>query len=160
MTVLTITPPLQRTPQRIVCLVPSLTESLFAFGLGDSIVGITDYCEPQPQVRRKATIGGTKNPDIEAILRLAPDLVVANVEENRREDVGRLQIHGVPVLSAFHARSLKLSLPPEAGPDHWGRVAGVASARQDRSGVRGDQGSLSREAAGYASSALSGDIRG
>jgi ABC-type Fe3+-hydroxamate transport system substrate-binding protein len=101
-TVLTITPPLQRTPQRIVCLVPSLTESLFAFGLGDSIVGITDYCaEPQPQVRRKATIGGTKNPDIEAILQLAPDLVVANVEENRREDVGRLQIHGVPVFICF-----------------------------------------------------------
>jgi ABC-type Fe3+-hydroxamate transport system substrate-binding protein len=99
---LTITPPLQRTPQRIVCLVPSLTEALFAFGLGDFIVGITDYCvEPQSQVRTKATIGGTKNPDVDAILRLTPDLVVANVEENRREDVERLQMRGVPVFICF-----------------------------------------------------------
>ena len=99
---LTITPSLQRTPQRIVCLVPSLTEALFAFGLGGSIVGITEYCvEPQSQVRMKATIGGTKNPDVEAILRLTPDLVVANVEENRREDVERIQVHGVPVFICF-----------------------------------------------------------
>jgi ABC-type Fe3+-hydroxamate transport system substrate-binding protein len=99
---LTINPSLPRTPQRIVCLVPSLTEALFAFGLGGAIVGITDYCvEPQPQVRTKATIGGTKNPDVEAILRLAPDLVVANVEENRREDVEHLQGHGVPVFICF-----------------------------------------------------------
>ena len=99
---LTITPPLHRRPQRIVCLVPSLTEALFAFGLGDSIVGITDYCvEPQSQVWMKATIGGTKNPDVETILRLAPDLVVANVEENRREDVERLQVQGVPVFICF-----------------------------------------------------------
>jgi ABC-type Fe3+-hydroxamate transport system substrate-binding protein len=99
---LTISPSLQRTPQRIVCLVPSLTEVLFAFGLGDSIVGITDYCaEPQPQVRMKAAIGGTKNPDVDAILRLAPDLVVANIEENRREDVERIQMRGVPVFICF-----------------------------------------------------------
>jgi Periplasmic binding protein len=99
---LTINPSLQRTLQRIVCLVPSLTEALFAFGLGGAIVGITDYCvEPQPQVRKKATIGGTKNPDVEATLRLAPDLVVANIEENRREDVERLQGHGVPVFICF-----------------------------------------------------------
>jgi ABC-type Fe3+-hydroxamate transport system substrate-binding protein len=99
---LMINPSLQRTPQRIVCLVPRLTEALFAFGLGGAIVGITDYCvEPQPQVRKKATIGGTKNPDVEAILRLAPALMVANVEENRREDVERLQGHGVPVFICF-----------------------------------------------------------
>ncbi|MGH8063736.1 MAG: helical backbone metal receptor [Candidatus Entotheonellia bacterium] len=98
MTMLTITPPLQRTPQRIVSLVPSLTEALFAFGLGRRIIGITDYCvEPQPQVRTKATIGGTKNPDVETILRLTPDLVVANIEENRREDVEFLQAHGISV---------------------------------------------------------------
>jgi ABC-type Fe3+-hydroxamate transport system substrate-binding protein len=99
---LTTTPPLQRTPQRIVSLVPSLTEALFAFGLGRHIVGITDYCvEPQPQVRTKPTIGGTKNPDVRAILRLAPDLVVANVEENRREDVEFLQAQGISVFICF-----------------------------------------------------------
>jgi ABC-type Fe3+-hydroxamate transport system substrate-binding protein len=99
---LTITPPLQRTPQRIVSLLPSLTESLFTFGLGRHIVGITDYCvEPQPQVGTKSTIGGTKNPDVEAILRLALDLVVANVEENSREDVEFIQARGISVFVCF-----------------------------------------------------------
>ncbi len=93
MTMLTIDPSLHRTPQRVVCLVPSLTEALYAFGLEDFIVGITEYCvEPPLLVRTKPTIGGTKNPDVEAILRLAPDLVVADVEENRREDVECIQI--------------------------------------------------------------------
>jgi ABC-type Fe3+-hydroxamate transport system substrate-binding protein len=97
-----ITPPLQQMPLRIISLVPSLTEVLFAFGLGTRIVAITDYCvEPQPEVRSKPTIGGTKNPDVQAILRLAPDLVVANVEENRRQDVEYLQAHGIPVFVCF-----------------------------------------------------------
>ncbi|HXH10110.1 MAG TPA: helical backbone metal receptor [Alphaproteobacteria bacterium] len=95
-------PPLTHTPQRIVSLVPSLTEALFAFGLGNRIVGRTDYCvEPQPEVHAKPTIGGTKNPDVQAILRLAPDLVVANVEENRRQDVEALQARAIPVFISF-----------------------------------------------------------
>jgi ABC-type Fe3+-hydroxamate transport system substrate-binding protein len=99
---LAVTPSLQQTPQRIVSLVPSLTEALFAFGLGSRIVGVTDYCvEPQPEVRSKPTIGGTKRPDVQAILRLTPDLVVANIEENRREDVECLQARGIPVFVCF-----------------------------------------------------------
>jgi ABC-type Fe3+-hydroxamate transport system substrate-binding protein len=99
---LAITPPLEQTPQRIISLVPSLTEVLFAFGLGTRIVAITDYCvEPQPEVRSKPSIGGTKNPDVQAILRLTPDLVVANVEENRRHDVEYLQAQGIPVFVCF-----------------------------------------------------------
>ena len=97
-----VTPRLQRMPQRIVSLVPSLTEVLFAFGLGARLVGVTDYCtEPQPEVRSKPTVGGTKNPDIEAILQLKPDLVVANVEENRRQDVESLQSRGISVFVCF-----------------------------------------------------------
>jgi ABC-type Fe3+-hydroxamate transport system substrate-binding protein len=99
---LAVIPPLLQPNRRIVSLVPSLTEALFAFGLGDRIVGITDYCiEPQPAVRSKPTIGGTKNPDVQAILRLAPDLVVANVEENRQENVKCLQAQGMPVFISF-----------------------------------------------------------
>jgi ABC-type Fe3+-hydroxamate transport system substrate-binding protein len=99
---LTITPPLQQPPQRMISLVPSLTEVLFAFGLGPRIVGITDYCtEPQPEVRSKPTIGGTKNPNMQAILQLAPDFVVANVEENRQQDVAYLQSQGIPVFICF-----------------------------------------------------------
>lgn len=71
-------------PQRIISLVPSLTETLFDLGLEEQIVGVTDYCifpEIPPRVRR---IGGTKNPDVEAIRQLEPDLVYVNVEENLR----------------------------------------------------------------------------
>jgi ABC-type Fe3+-hydroxamate transport system substrate-binding protein len=97
-----VNPPLTHTPRRIVSLVPSLTEVLFAFELGAHIVGLTEYCvEPQSAVRLKPTIGGTKNPDVQAILNLAPDLVVANVEENRRPDVEALQAHGIPVFVSF-----------------------------------------------------------
>jgi len=75
---------------------------LFAFGLEQHIVAITDYCvEPQAQVRTKVRIGGTKNPDVEAMLQLTPDLVVANVEENRREDIEFLQSQGIPVFICF-----------------------------------------------------------
>jgi ABC-type Fe3+-hydroxamate transport system substrate-binding protein len=97
-----VIPPLIRTPSRIISLVPSLTEALFAFGLGDRIVGLTEYCaEPQPDVRSKPTIGGTKNPNLQAMLGLAPDLVVANVEENRKVDVEALQAHGIAVFVCF-----------------------------------------------------------
>lgn len=75
---------LDRSFSRIVSLVPSLTETLFELGIGDRVVGVTDFCifpEIPPGIRR---IGGTKNPDIETIRGLAPDLVYVNVEENLR----------------------------------------------------------------------------
>jgi ABC-type Fe3+-hydroxamate transport system substrate-binding protein len=97
-----VMPPLEQVPQRIVSLVPSLTEVLCAFGLGSRLVGITDYCvEPPSEVCTKPRIGGTKNPDVLAILRLAPELVVANVEENRRDDVVSIQAAGVSVFVCF-----------------------------------------------------------
>jgi ABC-type Fe3+-hydroxamate transport system substrate-binding protein len=97
-----VIPPLSQTPHRIISLVPSLTEALYAFGLGDRIVAITEYCvEPLALVQSKPTIGGTKNPDVRAILRLEPDLVVANVEENRKADVEALQAHGIAVVICF-----------------------------------------------------------
>ena len=73
---------------RIVSLVPSSTESICSFGAASRLVGCTRYCtEPKSGLAGVARIGGTKNPDREAILRLQPDLVVANGEENRREDL-------------------------------------------------------------------------
>ena len=85
-------------PQRLVSLVPSLTEILFDFGKGAEVVGITDFCtEPTIEVAQKRRIGGTKNPDLTAILALQPDLVFAVAEENRRETSSRLEAVGVPV---------------------------------------------------------------
>ncbi len=73
---------------RVVSLVPSTTETIFALGRGHLMVGVTDYCtRPRvmpPQVER---VGGTKTPDMDRIRRLRPDLVLANFEENRKEDV-------------------------------------------------------------------------
>ena len=85
-------------PQRIVSLVPSLTETLFALGAGSRVVGVTKYCTHPPDgVAALPKVGGTKNPDPDAIDRLAPDLVLVNDEENRIEDFRTLEAHGWPV---------------------------------------------------------------
>jgi ABC-type Fe3+-hydroxamate transport system substrate-binding protein len=89
-------------PRRIVSLVPSTTELLCALGLAEALVGVTVYCvEPRDVVRAKRRVGGEKDPDLAAIRALAPDLVVANLEENRREDVEALRAAGVPVWVTF-----------------------------------------------------------
>src|SRR5688572_15715387 len=86
-------------PRRIVSLVPSLTELVFWLGAGDRLVGRTRFCEePAGEVGRVATVGGTKNPRVERIVALRPDLVLANKEENRREDVEALRQAGLDVL--------------------------------------------------------------
>lgn len=75
-------------PQRIVSLCPSLTETLFSFGLDEQIVGLTRYClHPEDRVVDKQKVGGTKRLDFAAIDELAPDLIIAEKEENNREDV-------------------------------------------------------------------------
>ena len=87
-----------RRPRRIVSLVPSITETLCALGLADALVGITVYCvEPREVVAGKTRIGGEKNPDLEKIRRLEPDLVIANIEENLREHVEALRAWSIPV---------------------------------------------------------------
>jgi ABC-type Fe3+-hydroxamate transport system substrate-binding protein len=78
-------------PPRVVSLVPSATETLLALGVAP--VACTRFCE-QPGL---ATVGGTKNPDVAAIIALAPDLVVVNNEENRIEDARALVDAGVPL---------------------------------------------------------------
>ncbi len=84
--------------RRIVSLVPSLTEALFELGLGERVVGITEWCvHPAEAVAALPRLGGTKNPDLAGIRALAPDLVIANREENRRRDVERLAEAGIPV---------------------------------------------------------------
>jgi ABC-type Fe3+-hydroxamate transport system substrate-binding protein len=92
---------LEHRPKRIVSLVPSWTETLFAFGLGRAIAGVTRYCVAPPEAASIAKIGGTKNPDIKAIGEIAPDLVIVNAEENRREDIERLRALGIPVFTTY-----------------------------------------------------------
>jgi ABC-type Fe3+-hydroxamate transport system substrate-binding protein len=80
---------------RVVSLVPSLTEAL-AVSCRHKLVGATDWCT-HPGDLVVARVGGTKNPDLNAIVALEPDLVVANAEENRAVDLDMLRGHGIPV---------------------------------------------------------------
>ena len=79
-------------PKRIISLVPSQTELLFDLGLDDELVGITKFCvHPTDKVKYKAVIGGTKTVNLNRIKALNPDLIIANKEENTREQVEELQ---------------------------------------------------------------------
>lgn len=94
--------PVSAPPQRVVSLVPSVTESLFDLSLGDRLIAVTDYCvHPAEGVARLPHIGGTKNPDVVRIIEMKPELVIANQEENRKEDVQALQAAGIPVWITF-----------------------------------------------------------
>ncbi len=89
-------------PSRIISLVPSITETLFVLGLDERLIGVTRYCtEPSASVAAKAKVGGQKNPDLKEIQSLQPDLVFANMEENRREDVGALEAMGIGVYTTY-----------------------------------------------------------
>jgi ABC-type Fe3+-hydroxamate transport system substrate-binding protein len=93
---------LEGPPRRIVSLVPSWTETLFALGLDDEVVGVTRFCvEPADAVASRTKVGGTKNPDLDTIRALAPDLVIANAEENRREDAEALRNSGIAVFTTY-----------------------------------------------------------
>lgn len=81
-------------PLRIISLCPSITETLIDFGLATSLVGVTKFCiHPSKFVSKINKVGGTKDPDIDAIVKLNPDLIFMNAEENRKEDHKQLSHH-------------------------------------------------------------------
>ncbi len=81
---------------RLVSLCPSVTETVFALGRGADLVGVTEWCvHPRGEVEAIERVGGTKSPDVERIIALAPDLVLLNEEENRREDAEALAAAGL-----------------------------------------------------------------
>jgi ABC-type Fe3+-hydroxamate transport system substrate-binding protein len=97
-------------PRRVVSLVPSLTESLFDLGLGSSVVGITDYCvHPAEALQGLPRLGGPKNPRLEDILALDPDLILLNQEENTRQLVETLEARGMPIWVTF-PRTIRAAL--------------------------------------------------
>lgn len=84
-------------PRRIISVVPSQTELLYDLGLEEEVVGITKFCiHPDNWFRQKTRIGGTKQLHLQQILDLQPDLIIANKEENTREEILYLMEH-VPV---------------------------------------------------------------
>jgi len=81
-----------KIPQRIVSLVPSQTELLFDLGLDERVVGITKFCvHPESWFRNKTRVGGTKKLRLDTIRELNPDLIIANKEENKQEDIEQLE---------------------------------------------------------------------
>jgi ABC-type Fe3+-hydroxamate transport system substrate-binding protein len=93
---------LPRAPRRVVSLVPSDTLTVAELGCSGALVGRTDYCElPGDVALRVAAVGGTKNPRLDEILALEPDLVLANQEENTRGDLESLARAGLGIYVAF-----------------------------------------------------------
>lgn len=83
---------IDQVPKRIVSLVPSQTELLFDLGLREEVAGITKFCiHPEEWFRTKTRIGGTKDVKPERIAALEPDLIIANKEENVKEQVEALR---------------------------------------------------------------------
>jgi len=117
-------------PRRVVSLVPSDTHSVIALGALDRLVGRTTYCE-SPEAQAVAAVGGTKDVDVDAVLGLAPDLVIANQEENTRGALEALA-HRVPVLVSLPRRV-------DQGVAHLARLArllGVVDREPARSLIR------------------------
>lgn len=117
--------------RRVVSLVPSLTEAIASVDAG-SLVGVTDWCTHPPDLAA-ARVRGTKNPDVRTIVDLAPDLVIANKEENRELDVRRLRDAGVPVwvtdIETLHDAFASLERMFEVALG-WERPTWLAAAQQ------------------------------
>jgi len=93
---------IEEIPQRIISLAPSNSEILFALGLGDKVVGVTEFCNYPPEVLETEKIGGFTTPDIEKIIALQPDLILAG------------SIHAAEVIPALEERGLTVfALAPE-----------------------------------------------
>jgi len=84
-------------PRRLVSIAPSITETLYALGLGDRLVGDTDYCDYPPQAKAIPHVGAMLSPNLERIVALKPDLVLGTDEANRRETADQLEHLGIPL---------------------------------------------------------------
>jgi iron complex transport system substrate-binding protein len=91
-------------PRRIVSLVPSATEILYALGSDERLVGVTDYCDYPAAARQKPSVGGMVAPSLETIATLRPDLVIATPEGNREETFAQLRRLGIPVFLTAASR--------------------------------------------------------
>lgn len=95
-----------RPPQRIVSLVPSDTYTLARLGVGDRLVGRTDYCDAPADLASKVpSVGGTKDADVEKILALSPDVVLVNQEENTLRTAEKLLEQRIPTVVSFPRRA-------------------------------------------------------
>jgi len=111
-------------PQRIVSLAPSVTETLFALGLGNRVVGVTSFCDYPPEARDKQSVGDTQRPSLEKIVALKPDLVIISTASQLEQSVRHLDELRIPVYvsNPLNLEGMLTSI------EHIGEIAGV----QDR----------------------------
>lgn len=91
----------QPRPHRIVSTAPSITETLFALGVGDRVVGVSRFCNYPPEVRKLPKVGSYIKPDVEAIARLTPDLVI--LQQSSSELTDRLNALHIPFVEVPHS---------------------------------------------------------
>lgn len=84
-------------PHRIVCLIPSVVDDVYALGAGPDVIAIPDYTKYPAEARTKQSIGQPLNPSIETIVSLHPDLILGSADHNRVESVNQLAKIGIPV---------------------------------------------------------------
>jgi len=97
-------------PRRIVSLAPSMTEILYALGLGENIVAVTTFCDYPKDAKKKPKIGGMSNPSLEAVVSLKPDIVVMTTDGNPKEFEERLRSFKIPT---YISRARRLAELPE-----------------------------------------------
>ena len=132
---------------RVVSLAPNLTEIVFALGDGNHLAGDTDFCDYPPEALRKPHVGGPVNPNLEEIVSLMPDLVLATKSINRRETVNALDQIGLPVY-VTDPHSVEEMI---ASVEHLGNALGAEkSAAVLVEDLRGRLSDLDRRLAGAA----------
>ncbi len=122
-------------PQRIVSLAPGITETLYALGLGDKVVGVTTFCDWPAEVHKKTRVGGFTNPSVEKIISLKPDLILATADGNRKDTVLQLERLGLPVYvinPSDTAGVLKSILHIGEITSHEDDAGNLAAALQDK----------------------------
>ena len=153
-------------PQRIISTAPSITETLFALGLGSRVVGVTIYCKFPPKAAELPKIGSFLNPDLEAIAALHPDLVVVQQQPNHLcEELARLHIRFVevdsPNLDAIYAGARAIGKAADAAP---AAEALISSMRSQLEAIKTKADGHSKPAAlflvGHNAGSLTGLIAG
>jgi len=132
-------PSLPDDPQRIVSLAPNVTETLFAVGAGDRVVGVTTYCDHPPAATKRTSVGSFANPDFESILAQNPDLVLGVISGGPRSVFEKLRSTDLPY--AFFA--MTTIAETRAGIRRMGEVVGrgdraaelVASMREEMQAI-------------------------
>ena len=122
-------------PARVVSLTPTITEILFALGLGKRVVGVTDYCNYPPEAKSLPKIGGYVNPSVEAVLALKPDLVVVSPGPGNRDAAmamkrAGLRVEVVPAETLDESFTAIETIARLAGVEDTGRgLAGALRAK-------------------------------